>query len=93
MTNIVEPINAAIGQGISNFTPLELANYMATLANNGVRNRVRLVDKITTQDGEVIKEFETEQVDKVDIDPQNYAAIKEGMWRVTNSGWICSKCI
>lgn len=86
MTNIAEPINAAIGQGISNFTPLELANYMATLANNGVRNRVRLVDKITTQDGEVVKEFETEQVDKVDIDPQNYAAIKEGMRRVTNSG-------
>lgn len=86
MTSIVEPINSAIGQGMSNFTPLELANYMATLANNGVRNRVRLVDKITTQDGEVIKQFETEQVDKIDIDPKNYAAIKEGMWRVVNSG-------
>ena len=86
MTNIVEPINSAIGQGLSNFTPLELANYVATLANNGVRNRVRLVDKITSPDGKVLQEFKTEQVDKIDIKPENYAAIKEGMWRVINAG-------
>ena len=82
----MESIYAAIGQGISNFTPIELANYMATLANNGIRNEVRLVDKITTSDGELIKQFETKQVDKIDINPENYAAIKEGMWRVLNSG-------
>lgn len=82
----MESIYSAIGQGISTFTPIELANYMATLANNGIRNEVRLVDKITTSGGEVIKEFEIKQVDKIDINPQNYAAIKEGMWRVINSG-------
>ena len=86
LTSVTEMINAAIGQGMSAFTPLEIANAFATLANNGVRNRVRLVDKITTQEGEVIKEFETEQVDKIDIDPLNYEAIKEGMRRVNNPG-------
>ncbi|MGL5352125.1 MAG: penicillin-binding transpeptidase domain-containing protein [Clostridium sp.] len=86
MTIIVEPINAAIGQGMSNFTPIEIANYAATLANNGVRNRVRLVDKITSPDGKVIQEFQTEQVDKIDIKPENYEAVKDGMWRVINQG-------
>lgn len=86
MTIIVEPINAAIGQGMSNFTPIEIANYAATLANNGVRNRVRLVDKVTSPDGKVLQEFHTEQVDKIDIKPENYEAIKEGMGRVLNAG-------
>lgn len=81
-----EMINAAIGQGINTFTPVEIANYFATLANNGVRNEVRLVDKITDQDGNVIQEFETVEVDRLDIKPENYAAIKEGMWRVNNTG-------
>ena len=89
LTSVTEMINAAIGQGMSNFTPLEIANAFATLANNGVRNRVRLVDKITTPEGEVVKEFETEQVDKIDIDSSNYEAIKEGMRRVNAaSGYI-----
>ncbi|MGL5085274.1 MAG: penicillin-binding transpeptidase domain-containing protein, partial [Clostridium sp.] len=84
---IFEPINSAIGQGMSVFTPLELANYVATLANNGVRNEVRLVDKITSPDGTVLQEFTTKQVDKIDIKPQNLNAIKEGMWRVINQGF------
>lgn len=86
LTSVAEMINAAIGQGINTFTPLEIANYFATLANNGVRNKVRLVDKITTPDGEVVQEFHTQQVDKLDIKPENYEAIKEGMWRVNNQG-------
>lgn len=86
LTNIMQPIYSGIGQGISNFTPVELANYFATLANNGVRNEVRLVDKITTPEGKIVKEFETKQVDKIDIVPENYAAVKDGMWRVINQG-------
>lgn len=81
-----EMINAAIGQGINIFTPLEIANYFATLANNGVRNEVRLVDKITDQDGNIVQEFGTVEVDRLDMKPENYEAIKDGMWRVNNVG-------
>ena len=86
LTSPTEMLNAAIGQGMSTFTPLEIANAFATLANNGIRNRVRLVDKITTSDGKIVQEFQTEQVDKIDIKEENYEAIKDGMWRVNNVG-------
>ncbi|AYE33197.1 penicillin-binding transpeptidase domain-containing protein [Clostridium septicum] len=84
ITSPAEIVNAAIGQGISRFTPLQLANYMATLANGGTRNKVRLVDKITSPTGEVIQEFNTEVLEKIDIDPQNLQIIKEGMYRVNH---------
>lgn len=78
-------VSSAIGQGINNFTPVQLANYVATLANGGTRYKVTLVDKITSPTGEVIKEYKPEVVDKIEI-PENYLqAIKEGMYRVNTS--------
>lgn len=47
--------NACIGQGTSVFTPLQLANYIATLVNGGTRYKLHLVDKITDADGNLIK--------------------------------------
>lgn len=74
-----------IGQGMNSFTPLQMANYVATLASGGTRYKVSLVDKITTPSGEVIKEFEPEIVDKLDISPEILQAVKEGMRRVNTS--------
>lgn len=78
-------ISSAIGQGLNNFTPVQIANYVATLASGGTRYKVTLVDKITSPTGEVIKEYKPEVVDKLDI-PENYLnAIKDGMYRVNTS--------
>ena len=78
-------ISDAIGQGMNNFTPVQLANYVATLASGGTRYRVMLVDKITSPTGEVIQEFKPEIVDQLDIDPSYLQAVKDGMLRVNKS--------
>lgn len=85
ITSPAEIVNAAIGQGISRFTPLQLANYVATLANGGTRYKLRLVDKITAPTGEVIQEFNTEVVEKFKIDPNNLKVVKDGMYRVNHA--------
>jgi penicillin-binding protein 2 len=78
-------ISSAIGQGMNSFTPVQIANYVATLASGGTRYKVTLVDKITSPTGEVIKEYKPEVVDKLDI-PENYLnAIKDGMYKVNTS--------
>lgn len=78
-------VSSAIGQGINNFTPVQLANYVATLASGGTRYKVTIVDKITSPTGDVIKEYKPEVVDKLEI-PENYLqAIKDGMYRVNTS--------
>ena len=87
-SEIRSPINIVqdgIGQSMNAFTPLQMANYVATLANGGTRYKVSIVDKITSPDGEVIQEYTPEVLDQIDIPSDVLQAIKEGMRRVNTS--------
>ncbi|WP_283683617.1 penicillin-binding transpeptidase domain-containing protein [Clostridium perfringens] len=82
---IVSPRNltdSAIGQSISNFTPVQLASYVATLANGGTRYKTHLVDKITDAQGNLVEEFKPEVLNKVNMSKVTLDAVKEGMRRV-----------
>lgn len=80
--------NASIGQGLNQFTPVQLANYVATLVNGGNRYKVHLVNKITDPDGKVIKDYSNkpEIVEKTNISPATVASVKKGMQEVTSEG-------
>lgn len=41
-----DTLSAAIGQSYNSFTPVELVNYIATLANGGTLNRLTLIKKV-----------------------------------------------
>lgn len=41
-----DTLSAAIGQSYNSFTPVELVNYIATLANGGTKNRLTLIKSI-----------------------------------------------
>ena len=77
-------LNAAIGQGLNNVTVLQLANYVATIANGGTRYKPYLVNKIISYDGEVKLEKEPEIVERLDVSPADLEFIKRGMFGVTN---------
>jgi len=74
-----ETLSAAIGQGFSSFTPLQMANYVATLANGGTRYRPYLVSQVIGPDGKVKETYGPEVMEKMDLKPSTLAAIKEGM--------------
>ncbi len=77
--------DASIGQGMNQFTPLQLTNYMATLVNGGYRYEMQLVDKIidpVTGEETVIK---PQLLDKFDINPEYLEAIKQGMGDVVSA--------
>ena len=78
-------VSAAIGQGMNNFTPLQIANYVATLANGGTRYAISVVDKITSPNGEVLQETVPEILGEIDIAPEYLQAVKDGMYRVNTS--------
>lgn len=78
-------VSDAIGQGMNNFTPLQIANYVATLANGGTRYKISVVDKVTSPDGTIIQEFKPEVLDTIDIAPEYLQAVKDGMRRVNTS--------
>jgi penicillin-binding protein 2 len=74
---------ASIGQGISNFTPLQMANYMATIANGGTRYKLHLVDKITDADGNLIEQVEPEVLEETGVSQATIDSVKYGMSLVT----------
>ena len=78
--------SAAIGQENNQFTPLQLANYIATLVNGGTHYAAHLLKSVKSSDySEVLYEYEPQVLDEIDIDPENLAAVKLGMYRVTQS--------
>ncbi|MBC8060169.1 MAG: hypothetical protein H7Y18_05835 [Clostridiaceae bacterium] len=78
--------DASIGQGISAFTPLQMADYVATLVNGGNRYKVHVVNKITDADGTLLQEAKPEILSKTGFKQQNVDAVKEGMKGVTGEG-------
>lgn len=79
-------LQIAIGQ-MNAFTPIQLANYTATLANGGTHYRASLIDKIVSYDmSSVIKTVEPEVKNVVKISDSTLAAVKEGMLSVTEEG-------
>ena len=78
---------AAIGQGNSRFTPLQLANYVATLANGGTHYSAHLLKEVKSNDfSQVVEQYEPTVLNQLDIDPENLSAVTEGMLRVTTEG-------
>lgn len=83
---VYDTLNMSIGQGYNSYTPLQLANYTAMLANGGVRWKPYLVEKITSPDGKVLQEFKPTKVDELAIKPEVFKIIQEGMRLVAASG-------
>ncbi|MHB9922488.1 penicillin-binding transpeptidase domain-containing protein [Clostridium botulinum] len=78
--------DACIGQGMDQFTPLQIANYIATLVNGGTRYKVHLVDKFLDPDGKVIKQVKPEVIENTNIKPENLEAVRAGMVAVNEKG-------
>ena len=81
-------VQSAIGQSDNAFTPLQLANYAATLANNGQRMKVSVVKSILSYNfEEVIYEHQPEVVyDMVEdggVDPKIFDTLREAMIRAS----------
>ncbi len=79
---------AAIGQSDNAFTPIQLATYAATIANDGVRLRTHFVDKITdyTKTETILDNGTPDVVETAGISTENMRIVKEGMRQVATSG-------
>lgn len=86
-------VQAAIGQGNTVVSPIQLATYAATLANNGTRYRTHFVKAILdTNTGEVLSETKPEVMDVIEGTGNTFELVRQGMKQVpsTISGKISS---
>ncbi|MDE6281169.1 MAG: penicillin-binding protein, partial [Oscillospiraceae bacterium] len=77
---------ASIGQDTNQFTPLQLANYVATLVNGGNHYQCHLLKELKSSDySQVTQVCEPELLDTIDIDPEHLAAVKQGMYDLSKT--------
>ena len=82
-----DTLQASIGQSDHLFTPIQLANYVATLANGGTRYKLHLIKEVKSGiNSKTIYKNEPEIVEKIEINKENYKAIIEGMQAVSETG-------
>lgn len=76
----------AIGQSDTLVTPLQLANYIATIANGGTRYRPHLIKSVENPEKTAGEETKPEVLDKIPFKEENLQAIVRGMRMVVTDG-------
>lgn len=83
--HVGDTLQAAIGQSDSTFTPLQLAEYCAAVANSGTRHSASVLKAVRSFDySENIYTREAEVLSVVESDAENWTAIQEGMHLAAN---------
>jgi len=81
-----ETISVGIGQGYNSYTPLQLAQAMATLANDGVMYRphiVNYVEDIVTHNRTMV---EPQPLRSLDLKPEHLKVVKDALIGVNTEG-------
>lgn len=77
-------LNLAIGQ-YDTYTPIEVFQYISTVANDGVRLKPSLMHKIV-KDDRILLSHSAEEVGKVDLEDKYIERVQKGLNEVIRSG-------
>ena len=82
-------LNAAIGQDSHQFTPLQLANYIATLANGGDHYQAHLLKTVkNNENNQILYQYEPKVLNRVEMPDDVRRAIFKGMGQVIEADEI-----
>ena len=80
---------AGFGQASQEYTPLQLANYIATLVRGGERLDVHLLKNVTTFDNSaVLLDHQPEVLSDVGMSEETLATVKKGMGDLVTKGSV-----
>lgn len=73
-------IQAGIGHGDNQFTPIQLCSYVSTIANKGVRYKASVIKSVKTADlSQTISETQPQVLSKADFKDENWELVHKGM--------------
>lgn len=81
-----DTVQAAIGQSDNLFSPLQLCNYCATIANGGTRYQMHFVKSRISKATDVVSETGINVLNKIDVSEKNIKIVQEGMRYVATDG-------
>ena len=80
-------LQASIGQSYNMFTPLQIANCIATLANGGTRYECRLLKYVTESDySSVVNATQSVIAERIEMSEETHETVLKGMSAVTEDG-------
>lgn len=80
-------IQTAIGQSYSAFTPIQLANYIAAIANNGILYKTHIIKSVrSSENGQIVKETQSEVLNTINVSSETLEVVKKGMYGVVDEG-------
>jgi penicillin-binding protein 2 len=81
-----DTVQAGIGQSDNLFTPLQLANYCATIANGGTRYQMHFVKSRISKSTGLVTDTGSNIVETVDVSSKNLSIVRSGMRKVATLG-------
>ncbi len=76
-------IQAGIGHGDNQFTPIQLCSYVSTIANRGIRYKASIVKSVRTPDlSGTVSETQPHILSQADFASQNWDTVHKGMLKV-----------
>ena len=79
-------LNASIGQGYTEATPLQVVNFISAIANGGILYKPMIVKSILSPSGQIIKNFNPVVIRKDFVSSYNLGVIKQGMYEAVQNG-------
>ena len=79
-------MNLAVGQGSVLATPIQLATAYAAMVNGGTVYQPRVVDRIESSSGEVVREFEPRALHTPDLNPSTVTQLRADLASVVSTG-------
>jgi penicillin-binding protein 2 len=81
----VDAVNQAVGQGTVQVTPLQVARFMAAIANGGTLYRPQLIEKIQPVEGDPKLVFRPDAMGTLNLSPENLDSLREALVMVTQN--------
>ena len=81
-----DTVSLAIGQGLITVTPIQMARMMAAVANGGTLWKPRLVDRVVTADGRLIREEAPVIQGRVEVAPVVFEFLRDALAAVVSDG-------
>lgn len=79
-----ETLSCSIGQSYVLVSTLQLANAYAAIANKGTLYKPYIVKEILDQQNKVIKKYEPEVLNKIQLKDSTWKAVRDGLYKVVN---------
>ena len=86
-----QTILTGIGQSVTVLTPIAVARYVCTVANNGYLYNVSLIDSITSPEGEILSQREPTLIHRLEHSDEYLPLIREGMAGVVDESGTADK--